>query len=68
MASRYNGWAMFFFSVLVFLIIVYNGRKQVESFVGSVSDAITSANNSGLDPQYIKIKETLMKQLKTGEQ
>ena len=68
MASRYNGWAMFFFSVLVFLIIVYNGRKQVESFVGSVSDAITSASNGGLDPQYIKIKENLMKQLKTGEQ
>jgi hypothetical protein len=68
MASRYNGWAMFFFSVLVFLIIVYNGRKQVEGFVSSVSDAITTANNGGLDPQYLKIKQNLMKQLKKDEE
>ena len=54
MASRYNGWAIFFFSVLVFLIIVYNGRKQVEGFVSSMS---------GLDPQYMKIKDNFMKQL-----
>ena len=68
MASRYNGWAMFFFSVLVFLIIVYNGRKQVESFVGSMSDAITTASNGGLDPQYLKIKQNFMKQLKKDEE
>jgi len=67
MASRYNGWAMFFFSVLVFLIIVYNGRKQIESFVGDIGDSISSASNGGLDPQYIKIKENFMKQLKTNE-